>query len=1033
MSKNFHVYLSSAGSGKTYMLTLSYLKLALRGVDAFKHILAVTFTNKATEEMKERILQVLRGLASGDAHPMKKQLMDDLKMSEEGLKTRAEMVLRAILHEYGRFSIVTIDSFFHQVIRSFAREMGLQGTFRIDLDIDKVLQEVVDNMLAKLGEDNQTDLRKWLTQFAEEKLEDGKSWDFRSDITSLANEIFRDGFKSYGSQIFELSKSGDFFTKKLKSLQDQRTKFERDVQKLAKEGIAEVDRCGGIDQFTRKASGPAGLFAKVLGGDYDVSDTRRMAADDVTKWLTKANLGNATLVDGLESAILPLYKKMIHYLDEHLLHINSILEVYRFFHTYGILSALNQELQHYRDEKDIMLISDLPDFLRQIINDSDTPFIYEKIGGIFQHYLIDEFQDTSGFQWQNFKPLLKNALDSGETSMVVGDTKQSIYRWRGGDWKLLNSEIMREVGEHHSLVHRLSSNWRSDGRIVGFNNWLFQKMPDLIAGQFADLDVELESHLLEFQKVYTDAEQQIEKPGDSGGIHCEFINQEDDWKTVAVEKTISTVEELQRKGFDLRDIAILTRTTGEGKLVADSFIKHKHSDAADPALSYEVVSSEALYLYSGHVVQFIVSMLRWMNDEEDLISLAEWFHEYQVFIKEIEVEGSPVAMVREWEQHVPKPFVRHRANIKSLPLYDIVESLIRIFELNEIRAEITYLQGFQDAVLDFTKNEGGDISAFLEWWENVRKDRAIQIADENNAVKVLTIHKSKGLEYPVVIVPFLNWKLDHDVFGNSEVLWMSPDVLDMDDLPVVPIRYSSKLKDTYWSHDYWKERTSAFLDSLNLLYVAFTRPIKGLYVFGPKPKTSKMSDVADLCFDLFATHENWDIEKEQLNIGEISPSDEPRKGSSEYSLAVYASQPWRSKISVQMKGAAELSDKDWDKQLSGTDMHKVLSEVEEMTPADIPDWALDFMQSEEVRPYFENLDEVRKEVPILMPGGNFYRIDRLIRKGKEWTVIDFKTGTPRDKDEDQVRTYLKILNTMGYQQVVGVLIYLDPVLVKSVA
>ena len=1015
------------------MLTLSYLKLALRGVDAFRHILAVTFTNKATEEMKERILQVLRALALGEAHPMKEQLMADLQMSDAALKTRAEKVIRAILHDYGRFSIVTIDSFFHQVIRAFAREMGLQGTFRIDLDIDKVLQEVVDNMLAKLGEDDQRELRSWLTQFAEEKLEDGKSWDFRSDITGLAKEIFRDGFKSYGTQIFELSKERNFFTEKLKTLQYQKTKFERDVQKLAKEGMAEIDRCGGIDHFTRKASGPAGLFAKILVGDYDISDTRRMAADDVTKWLTKANLGNAALVDALEGSIMPLYRKMIHFLDEHLLHINSVLEVYRFFHTYGILSALNQELQHYRDEKDIMLISDLPDFLRQIINDSDTPFIYEKIGGIFQHYLIDEFQDTSTFQWQNFKPLLTNALDSGETSMVVGDTKQSIYRWRGGDWKLLNSEIIREVGEHHSLVHRLSSNWRSEGRIVGFNNWLFQKMPELIAGQFADLDEELGSHLQEFQQVYTDADQQIEKEGESGGVRCEFISQEDDWKARAVEKTIDTVEDLQRKGFALRDIAILTRTTSEGKLIADSFIKYKHSEAADPDLSYEVVSSEALYLYSGHVVQFLVSMLKWMNDEEDLISLAEWFQEYQVFIKEADMEGSPVANVREWERHVPRAFVKHRASIKTLPLYDIVESLLRIFELNKIRAEITYLQGFQDAVLDFTKNEGGDISAFLEWWENVRKDRAIQIADENNAVKVLTIHKSKGLEYPVVIVPFLNWKLDHDVFGNAEVLWMSPAALDMESLPVVPIRYSSKLKDTYWSQDYWKERISAFLDNLNLLYVAFTRPISGLYVFGPKPKTSKMSDVSGLCFDLFATHDNWDATKDLLSFGSIAPADRPQQASNEYSLSFYASQPWRSKISVQMKGAAELSEKDWQKQLSGTDMHKVLSEVEEMVPSDIPDWALEFMQTTEVKPYFEGLDEVRREVPILMPGGKFYRIDRLVRKGEKWTVIDFKTGAPRPKDEDQVKTYLEILNTMGYEQVAGVLIYLDPVMVKSVA
>ncbi|MBV6640080.1 MAG: UvrD-helicase domain-containing protein, partial [Cyclobacteriaceae bacterium] len=446
----FHIYRSSAGSGKTFTLSREYLKLALTRPGAFRKILGVTFTNKASEEMKRRIIDYLKDIAAGNTNPMTGELLEALGVSAEALQQKAASTLTDILHNYGRFSVVTIDSFFHQVIRSFAREMGLQGTFTIDLDLDKVMQQVIDQMLLEIGEEEHKQLRAWLSQFAEQKVEEGQSWDFRRDIASLAREILRDDFKQHASSELQLSAQPEFFENFRKELNQRRYKFENHVKGIHKE----VDQYLSKNQidpkdFSRGMSGPLGLFYKVTQNDdpkrqYEISGPRREAAEDKGKWLTKANMGNAVLHQALDELILRRYQELISFIDKNLVEYVSVLEVQRYLYTFGILAEINRYLTKYREEQDVMLIADLPDFLRQIIHDSETPYIYEKIGSIFSHYPIDEFQDTSVFQWNNFKPLVKNSTDEGEFSMIVGDVKQSIYRFRGGDWELFQHRVKSE-------------------------------------------------------------------------------------------------------------------------------------------------------------------------------------------------------------------------------------------------------------------------------------------------------------------------------------------------------------------------------------------------------------------------------------------------------------------------------------------------------------------------------------------------------------------------------------------------------------
>ncbi len=1029
------IYRSSAGSGKTFTLTQEYLKLAMASPQAYQRILAVTFTNKATDEMKGRILDILRRLAAGERTEMTNALMTALRLDESELQQRAKGVLGEILHHYGRFSIVTIDSFFHQVIRSFAREMGLQGTFTIDLDVDRVLQEVIDQMLADVGLEDQQTIRQWLTQFAEERVEDGKSWDFRADITSLAAQTLKDVYKLQSEEVLKLSAEKDFFTSFLDRLRLSQQSFENKCRKFCLQALDLMQPYGGVDGYKSKGNGPAGLFKKVLGGSYEVTDRRREAATDPTSWLTKAQEKDAGFSHHVREEVMPIYQAMIEHIDKDLIMYQSLKEVQRYFYTFGILSEINKKLQQYRQDNDVMLIADLPDFLRLIIDESDTPYIYEKVGSFFDHYLIDEFQDTSAFQWTNFRPLVKDAADADKRNLVVGDSKQSIYRWRGGDWHLLEKEIGEVAGESRTESRQLDTNWRSSEAIVQFNNGFFRDMKDAIEQYFGEEAPTFESQIRSVLQLYQAVEQKPAKKDGQGHVRFEFLETDENWEQLALARTIALVEKAQENGYHLRDIAILTRTQGQGKRIADGFMAHKQSPAAKADCKYDVVSSEALYLYSSHAVKMLISLLTWLNHEKNSIALAEWLYEYRRFVRNEPIsDGQLFAAIDDWKQWVPSTFLRRKEYLKTLPIYELVEVLIRIFGLDKIKSEYTYLQGFQDAILDFSKTQRGDIPVFLNWWENVRKKRAIQIADENDAVKVMTIHKAKGLEFPIVIIPFLDWRLDHDTL-QEEILWLPPaDHPAVKRLPVVPLKYSGKLKGTFWAEDYIHERASALIDNINLLYVALTRASSALHVFGKyQPAGRKMSDVGMFCHYRLRQLQGWESEEHLFESGSLPPGKSKATDSMEYGLSRYTSESWRGKVSLQMKGSEALSDQDWESQQRGTMLHAQLAEVADIeSHGTSGDDIIAIITHPEVRYFFEATQEVMREVPILLPGGKYYRIDRLVRKDDIWHVIDFKTGKAKPEDERQVSQYMEVLKEMGYENLAGKIIYTNPVSVKTV-
>ncbi len=1024
-------------------MALEFLKIALNEPKAYRSILGVTFTNKATEEMKSRIISVLLDLSNKSATPMSEELMDTLSIGADQLAERSRKLLSDILHDYSRFSIVTIDSFFHQVIRSFAREIGVQGSFNISLETHKVMQEVVDNLLADIDEEERSELRRWLTQFASNNVDEGKSWDFRKEVVKLSEELLKDHFKVFEDQLLDDNDQLKNYKALQEDLHARIQSFETHCIDIAKEGVQAVEGAGGVENFSRNMGGPAGVFYKVAAGAITLTDAQQNAVDDLSKWLTKKNIIIDSLRTAVEEQILPIYSKLVDFIVSNELVYHSLLEISRFFYAFGILSEVSRKLSAYRDENDLLLISDLPDFLRLIIRDSDTPFIYERVGSRYKHFLIDEFQDTSMFQWNNFKSLVKNATDSGFQSMVVGDIKQSIYRWRGGDSDLLQTSIVNDIGEYAVQEKELATNWRSDQLVVDFNNRIFGDLESTIEQSFEKLPDKYDHLKAYILQGYETVNQIPSRMNGQGHIKISYLDtDETHWKKKATRKSIEAVENIQRQGYTLRDIAILTRTQKEAREISDAFFAYKMSDEADPGLAYDVVSSESLYLFSSHAVRFIISMLKWLHNEADNVAMTEWLYEYQRYVKSdtARTDTSIFRSRESWKKQVPEEFTRFYERSKTLSIYELVEWLIRVFKLDALTDEFTYIQGFQDAILDYSKNHRGDISTFLIWWEDVRRDRSILISDQNNAVKVLTIHKSKGLEYPFVIIPFLSWSMDHEFGTREEILWKAgPPIEPFDQLPVVPVRYSKDLVKTFWSEDYWMERSKSFLDNLNLTYVAFTRAIHGLYAFGMAPnKSLNISNAGNLILSRIMTMDGWNETGNFFELGSVSSSTGQPDETNEYALDSYSSFSWRSKLSLQLKGSAELHEQTFRAQRWGIEFHRKLSRLKKVEDLpSIKDESLKrelkmIVSNELITPFFENVEEVKVEAPILLPEGKYKRIDRLIKKGDQWLVIDFKTGAKRKTDAHQMSTYLQILNEMGYSNLNGYLVYLDPVEVVDV-
>ncbi|MEP5362924.1 MAG: UvrD-helicase domain-containing protein [Reichenbachiella sp.] len=1030
--KNFSIYRASAGSGKTYILTYNYIRLALKYPDYFKTVLAVTFTNKATEEMKSRILETLEQLSKGE-HAMSSDLQIELNITEGQLAERADALLRSILHNYSFFAVTTIDAFFQKIVRSFAREIGIQTGFKIELDQSKVISEVIDKMLLEMVDDPQ--LIRWLTDFAIYQINQGKSWDTRNDIKSLSNELFNEFLVQNKHQVFAQLSQENFIGNFIISLNNRSKELVSGLKEIGQKIKLNLEGHGLTrDDFTYKAAGVGGYLDKVVNGEFAEPGKRVYDALEQGKWYSKGSDTGAAVDNAIADGLADLLSTAIDYYFKHNREYQSLQQVIKYIYTFGLLSRISEEINNYREDNDLLLISDFPVFLNEIINDSDAPYIYEKVGTRYKHYLIDEFQDTSGLQWNNFKPLIQDTLSAGNFSMVVGDIKQSIYRWRGGNWKILLDQIRKDIGESQIKDEGLSTNRRSKQNIVEFNNDLFNQAPEMLESHLGANHAEAIQANLNMKAAYHSSAQQLFDESGEGLINLQFYEKNDeieDADEFVIEELVKNIKRLQDANYQLNDIAILVRTNPQGRKITEGLMEY-HLKAGNDGYKYDVISNESLFIKNNPAVHLVLQSLTWIANTEQPLAISQLKYACQQYAERI---GDHINV---------EELVVREDELTRMNLSQMVEILIDHFNLFSKPQDHAYILSFQDLVIDYLKYERDSLNDFLVWWAD-HDTRSIQVSEDQEAMRLMTVHKSKGLQFKVVIVPYCQWKLDHSG-TNEQLLWCETSGSPvLEQIPFVPVRYKSDLSNTVFAQDYFLEKSDIYLDNLNLLYVALTRAEEALFILSQVNANSKgITHVGDILFNY--TKEKALIQEglESIEIGRLPAysSYVEELLNQESLLPVSFSVPvdrvkLRHKARILEESVIESinygqiihwifsliqSKKDFTMALDKAQIKFGLSN-EEMV--DIKIKLREIWEIPQIAGWFESSWQVKNESSILLTDGKLKRPDRVIVRNNKAIVIDYKTGARSESHLRQVSEYKSILGQMGYDQVDGYLIYLS--------
>lgn len=1000
--------------------------------------------------MKGRILHYLNDFANGLENNLTIEMEKELGFTSEELRKRSKVVQSAILHQYSQFAISTIDAFFQKVIRSFTREAGLLGNFRLEVENDLVIKEVVSELMDELGTNQQ--LTDWVVEYSKERLLGGDNWNIVASLNGFAKEIFREEFQAIEDKLQKPASDENSYVETMKALQRELELFESDMKQHAVEALSIIDNNGiTVDDFNYKDSGTAlKYFLEFSKGRYFPSNGVRIQSALVagSNWGAKKGINYQALTDIADSKLVPILRTMVDYDDENGFKYNSVIQVLKNFYAFGLIADITRKLKNYKQENNIMLLADAPKFLNGVINDSDTPFIYEKVGSYFRNYLIDEFQDTSRFQWKNFFPLLKDAIDQNQSSMVVGDVKQSIYRWRGGDQQLLQTEVAHAMGEMATDVKGLYTNYRSAEIVVDFNNSIFEKASNIISDMTGQPMA---------SEAFEDVNQKIVKHLGKGFVEINFVEKPEDdenWTAEVMKRLPKLVEELQDKKIKLKDIAILVRKNGEGQRIATELLQYKNTQAK-PGYRYDVVSNESLRLDTAASVNLLLSALRYLHNPNDAIVRGQLAFEVNKnkALDKVFLEAGKFHM----DGLLPEEFLKQAGWLNKLSVFELTEELIRMFELGKEERELAYLQAFQDLVLEFSAKEKNDLASFLEWWESVKGKKSIQVAGNVDAINILTIHKSKGLQFKYVIIPFLNWKLNHD---KPPLLWVQSDRPPFDTMGYLAVTYGSSLEKTYFEEAYKTEYSKAFIDNLNLLYVSFTRAEEGLIAFAAKPKTKKEmpSTSGDLVYECIQRNEKLSthLQEDQLRMGtlELLDTTQPKNDYLPESLKHYASYDWRQKLVIKKEGAEFFEEGISEKRASinyGILLHRLLAHIKYKSEAErvltdlhiknefteeervvLSEALKKMLDHEVVSSWFGKEWEVRTEVPVLIPGGRQSQIDRVMIGKKNTVIIDYKTGAKKDQDRKQVEGYASLLTQMGYPNVQGYLLYLEELEVVEV-
>lgn len=1087
---------ASAGSGKTFALTAHYLTLLFSGIGKFREILAVTFTNKATAEMKERILSALEELAK---HGFEKSKFAGIlkesfpSLSDQELRIKASQIYSSILHDYSRFSVSTIDGFVQQLIRSFAFELNLDSGYKLELKIDKVKAALVEALNSRLEQDSE--LLQWVTNLAIERINDNKDWDYRRSLKDLASEIFKERYFPFQEAMLDMGddQASEFNALKVQVNQGIRIFKEDIIQKTTI--IKEIFDASGIDKgmLDQQSRNPLFKLDKVLEEDFTIINAFEKYLDDFSTWPHKS-VKNTSAVESLYDEINPLLVA---------LH-GSYSEGFRLYETYcaiaknsdylRLMQGMAELLKNYRSENKVLLISDAQQLLRGITgSDVDNPsFIWEKTGNKFKNFLFDEFQDTSSFQWMNFLPLVKNAISEGSAEgyashLVVGDVKQSIYRWRNGDWRILHSELKSNLLADNVNEDELAFNRRSSENIIHFNNFLYDNLPKVLQNQLNDIFAESgQSNLQKYwdstnsnlvEMAYEGSNQLITDGTSVGGkIEVKFFYKDeepegdDDANPLAESYAVDRIFNLLSQGFAMRDIGILVRKNEEAERIVNCIFEKENYEKLTRAAgkTFQVISGEALKIKNNAAVKLLLSTFKLLivHEPESGIFKAEcarlWHQiqhpeKEQIGIDSQEWLNFTLKTISDLSAVLPVELCANYQSYRHLPINELAETLIKIYGIGDSKSEsyIPYLLAFRDQMAAFSSTGDQGIAAFIDWWENEGSDKALPSSENQDAVQVMTVHKSKGLEFRAVIIPFLNWKLNSSSTGvRTKLLWVDAEAAGFPNFRSLPVDFTKNLSSTVFAADYFEEVLLNYMDELNTLYVASTRAKDYLCIIcpkTPKPKKDKKGPINDLQVVLSELLQSGDraglkltFEDNLYSFGEIPPNANQDEVQEIHESLMLNSYPVNEQLTERFKRNS-INEDTWfnARQRMGIVLHKILETlsvkdnldkliaekvqeglIRESEREEIRAAVGDILLQDEIKQWFDTAKSIISEKDLIIDSGIVKRPDKLFIFDDRAVLLDFKFGEQNKKYINDIRSYRDNLIKMGeFKQVEAYLWY----------
>ena len=1118
MTHPLTVYKASAGSGKTFTLAVEYIRLLIVNPSDYKSILAVTFTKKATEEMKTRILSQLYGIwkrlpaSDGYLQEIVKRLSDSRKADilqeeerqgrpcsdiREAARRRAGIALTSIIHDYGRFRVETIDSFFQRIIRNLARELDLMTNMRISLDEEMIGDMAVEELFDELN-DSRDELH-WIMAFIDERMDDEKAWNVMDDIKKFGKNIFQDFYKQRREELARCFADKHFFDRYKQKLRKMANEAQQTMigysdlffKTLDQTGIARSELKGG------ERSGICSYFRKLASDDFSdktcINATLLKHLESGENWVAQNKGERGDIIISIaDTTLLPLLREAEErrpamwrdYMSAKatLVHLDKV----------RLLGSIEAKVRQMTESTGTFMLCDTQSLISELIGDGDAPFIYEKTGAHLKYIMIDEFQDTSTTQWHNFKVLLNDTMShSHDGNLIVGDVKQSIYRWRSGDWRLLN-DIRHELPAlAEDDVKNLDTNYRSEPDIVTFNNTFFRLAAERTRSEEKAVN---EAGADELATAYSDVEQHSAKrqhsPDNTGLVTLTLLPKDKDRSKASpqagetqqtgpddlmLQAVVDDIDMLLRQGTPQSDIAILVRENKDITEIAEHFM------AVRPEV--RLVSDEAFHLKASLAVNAMIQAMTVLITPGEILprtELAKSYERVKAGIGRFRQDQADSGRFRQDEagraRQEPAPIAEQldelRDELLSLSLTDLCEQLYRLLHIDLLTGETAYICAFNDAVRDFLTENYSDVSSLLEAWEATIKNKTIP-GGSIDGIRILTIHKSKGLEFDNVIIPYCDWTLE-----KSSTLWLSPTTAPFNELPIVPINYEKKLLGTIYDDDYREEHSQKAVDNLNLLYVAFTRAKRNLFVIGKRSGRGKLIEA--LLPELERELNNRETPKKGaksdaeplvFSYGAFSPSkDRKQSTTDDDSSNVFLTKPQDVSFKIETfdtpvefrqsnesrRFVADSDDSDNDDSGSrrlmymsrGNILHSIFARIrteadipyiirelqtdgtlysDDVTADDIERYIGQGMANERVRHWFSPHWKLFNECSIIYEDEQGRtqkrRPDRVVTDGQQTIVIDFKFARPREEHHEQVRQYVRLLRSMGYPCVSGCLWY----------